>query len=220
MFAAPETETLKTEGAVPQSEVILAARPTPLSKRLWNIDWERELPWRAGDLTIEFGSAEAARPFIEEHLAAMHSPTDNRFFVEPMSDAKRAFMLEMDFFLFRDGDKTVGLSAAHPTDWSTYYFRTIGLLPEYRERGLLNAFRDGLDPVLSRAGVARREVQTSPANVPMNRFFFSDGSIVTSMTTSERFGVMLTYTHFLSAEAKNVFARQYVNVPTHGRQGR
>jgi hypothetical protein len=191
-----------------------------LSQRIWDIDWSSVTPHVADEgFTIVMGSYESdAKPFIEAHFASIFGDHSDRFFVEPMTPAKQKFWDEMDIFVFKNASgETIGFAAGHPTDWSTYYVRTISLLPECRELGGAAHYARFINEHLARAGVHRRDAETSPANIPMNRFFFSEGAVVTSTSMSERWGVLLKYTKYLSADAEGVFRRQFINLPTHGR---
>jgi ribosomal protein S18 acetylase RimI-like enzyme len=183
----------------------------PLSVKLWDLDWSRVLPWTIEGVTVEHASFDEALPFVGEHYAAIFGTAEAsaRFLVEPMTPAKRRFGGEMDVFLFRDGGRSVGVHMSHPTDWSTYYMRTTALLPEYRGRGIVSRFMELVVEPLRAAGVARIEGDVAPTNTPMVKLNLAQGFVVTATTTSERWGVNLRLTKFLSDEAERVFARQF-----------
>jgi RimJ/RimL family protein N-acetyltransferase len=126
-----------------------------------------------------------------------------------MSEAKRRFFAEMDCFLFRVEGEVAGVFMAHPCDWNSYYLRSTGILPRYRERGLMSQFFDRLDEPLRAVGVERIEAEVSPANTPIIRVLAGHGYIVTGQVASERWGLLLRYTKFLSQGASAVFRRQY-----------
>jgi RimJ/RimL family protein N-acetyltransferase len=134
-----------------------------------------------------------------------------------MTEAKRRFCEEMDILLYRAAGRTVGVCTAHPTDWSTYYIRTLSLLPEYRERRFLTDFETHMTPALKRAGAARYEAECSVANTPMIRFFVGAGFIVSATVNSERWGTMLRFTKFLNDDAEAAFKCHFVHVPAFGR---
>ena len=126
-----------------------------------------------------------------------------------VTEAKRRFFAEMDFFVFRVGQDTAGVFVAHPTDWSSYYLRSTAILPHYRERRLMTRFFERLAEPLRAAGVERIEAECSPANAPIIRVLSRQGYIVTGSASSERWGSLLRYTKFLSHEAHSAFIRQY-----------
>lgn len=204
--------------AGPASEVRRMGSPVTLSGRLWRLAWDEELPPALDGITVEIGSFAEAYPFVAEHWAAIFGDDAERFHVEELTEAKRRFWDEMDVFVFRADDRIVGIAAGHPTDWSTYYFRTFALMPEYRERRFASAFAEHVDRVLRAAGVARLEAECSVANVAMTRLFTSQGFLISSTVTSERWGVMLRFTKFLDERAEAVFRRQFVNVPAYGKR--
>jgi hypothetical protein len=187
----------------------------PMSQRLWNLDWRSVLPWHFDDGRAEFASAEEALPFIRDHYAAIFGQKDleGRFLPSPTTEAKRRFFAEMDYFILRVGERDAGIVLGHPSDWTTYYVRSAALLPAYRDRHLLTQFSERLYEPLRASGVERIEAECSPANVPMARLLTGQGYMVTGSVTSERWGVVLRYTKFLSEDAIAAFMRQYTAMP-------
>src|SRR6516225_4318540 len=93
------------------SQVVRVAGPRmTLSQRIWKLDWSKELPWTFGDVTVEHGTFADAQGFIAEHYAQAF-PHDQRFLLEPFTEAKGRFCEEMDWFLFRHRDVTIGVFA-------------------------------------------------------------------------------------------------------------
>jgi Acetyltransferase (GNAT) family len=183
------------------------------SRRLWGLDWNRRLPWHLGDVTVEWGSLDDAVPFVNERYGEIFGPGDGRFFTEPMSEAKRRYCSEADVFLFKAAGETVGLTLAHPTDWSTYYIRSTALLAEYRARGVLPRFAEHLYGPLRDVGVERIEAECSPSNQPVIRLHISEGFMVTATSNSERWGSLLRMTKFLKEEPEKIFVRQFCSMP-------
>lgn len=176
------------------------------------------MPPEIDGITVEMGSFAAVYPFVVEHWGAIFGDDAARFHVEELTEAKRRFWDEMDVFVFRADGRIAGIAAGHPTDWSTYYMRTLALLPEYREKRFASAFGEHMSRVLRGAGVTRLEAECSVANVAMTRLFVSQGFLIGSMLASERWGVMLKFTKYLDEEAESVFRRQFVNVPVYGKR--
>jgi ribosomal protein S18 acetylase RimI-like enzyme len=152
----------------------------------------------------------------KQHYAQIFG-NDPRFLLESFTEAKRRFCEEMDLFLFRSGGVTIGLFCGHPSDWSTYYVRSIAILPEYRERRLATELFAALARALAAAGVARWDGDVSPANTAILRTLLRHGSIVTASISSERWGQSLRLTKFLREDAGEIFHRQFLNTPAFGR---
>lgn len=190
-----------------------ACGPT-LSRRIWDLDWASHLPWTFDDIVVEAGSfRDDAAPFIAEHYAAIFgSQEPSRFYVEATTAAKRHFGDEMDVLCFRDAKKPVGILLGHPVDWSTYYFRSVALLPEVRDRGLLGRALSRAHDTLRSCGVDRAEGECSPSNAPMMRALAKLGYLVTATVNSERWGAMVRFTKHLHPEAEEVFLRQFCAV--------
>lgn len=192
---------------------VLPPAPSNASLRLLGLDWSATLPWTFDDITVDFGTFEAdAMPFMSTHygeIFGMSDPSTARFLVEPMTPSKLRFGAEMDVFVFRDAGTPIGLIVAHPTDWSTYYVRTAALLRDYRRKHLIVRYMDHIIEPLQRAGVARLETDVAPTNAPMVGFHIDKGFIVSSTSTSDRWGMTLRFTKFLREEAEQVFVRQF-----------
>jgi RimJ/RimL family protein N-acetyltransferase len=185
--------------------------PVTLSQRWWGLDWRAVLPFDLDDGRAEFATMNDVVPFVKEHYPAIFGAKDveSRFLENPMTEAKRRFFAEMDFFLFRVEGEVAGVFMAHPWDWTSYYLRSTGILQQYRERGLMTQFFARLEEPLREAGVERIEAEVSPVNTPIIRVLTGHGYIVTGQVASERWGLLLRYTKFLSEGASAVFRRQY-----------
>lgn len=204
----------------PASATIATARSAgTMSKRLWDFDWADALPVTIQGVTIDVGTWKDATAFMAEHYGSIFGDVSDRFLVEPMTEAKQRFCEELDVLVLRNAaGKTLGICVGQPTDWSTYYFRSFAILPELRERGFSTEYQHVLHAALSsNRNIARWEVETSNANVPMIRVLLSSGFVITAMINSERWGAIVRLTKFTNRDAEAVFRRQFVNVPAFGR---
>lgn len=189
-----------------------AARREPMSARLWGLDFAKLLPWTFDDVRVCTEPLEDVLPDVARIFGESFEAGE-QWLHEPMTEAKRRFGEEMDVFVFRRGEAIVGVLIGHPTDWSTYYWRSAAFLPEYRGQHLLSRTVERAFALLRDAGVKRTEFETSAANHVMVRHFSAHGFVVTSTLTSERWGVMLRFTKFLDDEAARIYARQFLNGP-------
>lgn len=182
-----------------------------LSERWWGLDWRSVLPFHFDDGHAELATMDDVLPFMKEHYASIFGAPDleGRFLESPMTEAKRRFSAEMDCFLFRVEGEVAGVFMAHPWDWTSYYLRSTAILPRYRERRIMTHFFDRLAEPLREVGVERIEAEVSPMNTPIIRVLSGHGYVVTGQVASERWGLMLRYTKFLSEGANAVFKRQY-----------
>jgi hypothetical protein len=173
------------------------------------------LPWTFDEIAVESASFDEALPFIQEHYPSIFgsSASEPRFVASPMTEAKHRFCTASDVFLFHMGSRIVGLLLANPADWSTYYMRSVAILPQFRERRLLTRFMERSYDPLRKAGVERIEGECSPANTPMMRMLVGQGFLVTSTANSERWGSTVRFTKFLTEDHEAVFLRQFSNLP-------
>ncbi len=197
------------------ADSIARDQPVSLTRRYWDLDWGRVFPWTFEEIQVESARFDEALPFIREHYPSIFGTDagEQRFLASPMNEAKRRFCDESDAFLFRDGSRVVGLLLANPVDWSTYYMRSVAMLPEFRERRLLTRFMERSYEPLRRAGVERIEGECSPANTAMMRMLVGQGFLVTSTANSERWGSTVRFTKFLTEDHEAVFLRQFSNLP-------
>ncbi len=183
-----------------------------MSLRLWDLDWGTILPLDLDGVRVTYESFEDARPFIEANYRSIFN-VDGAFYVEAPSLAKQRFTAEMDLFVFRHEAQIVGVVGGHPSDWSTYYWRTAALLPEFRARGAITKFCEHSYEQLRRVGVNRIELDTCPGNRATMSLFLAQGFVVTSTAASERWGFTIRFTKFLNEQPEGVFRRQFLDVP-------
>ena len=191
----------------------MTTKPT-LSSRIWGLDWGHHLPWSLGDLTVTQGSFDEALSFVGHHYESIFGDgKDSGFLSDPFTEAKRRFGDEMDVLLMRADCQVVGLLVAHPIDWTTYYMRSVAILPEYRERKLFAQMVERCFEPLRFVGVERIEGETAPTNMVMMRALTNLGFLVTSTANSERWGATVRFTRFLREEAASVFAEKFCRTP-------
>jgi RimJ/RimL family protein N-acetyltransferase len=183
-----------------------------LSSDLFGIDWATQLPFElTGGIRVELAAMQPTIEFAAAHYAAIFGSdaSDRRFLVEALSPAKMRFLELSDRFMFRDGERAIGLLLGNPLDWSTYYWRSIAFLPEFQGRGLLAAALARTDAAMREAGVARLEGEAAPNNQRQLRLLSRLGYVVTGTINSERWGTLLRLTKYLRPEAEERFATQF-----------
>jgi ribosomal protein S18 acetylase RimI-like enzyme len=187
---------------------------SPKASRLWwGVDWAECLPrtvTRDG-IELHVSSIELAMPFIAEHYAEIFEQdlASDRFFSEPFEGAKLRYYQASDVFEMKDAGRTVGLLIGAPSDWSTYYIRSMAVLPAFSGRQLPQTVLPFLFGRLSQAGVRRFEAEASPSNfatmLVLTRMHFN----VTGMILSERWGALCRLTKFEDEQAEGVFLDKF-----------
>jgi RimJ/RimL family protein N-acetyltransferase len=198
-----------SNAAVATVSSLFPAHPRSLS--LWDLDWRDHFPKMFGDVVVDVASFDEAIPFIAKHYGEIfqRDPSIDRFLADPLTTAKRRFGAEMDVFLLRDHGEQIGVLIGHPSDWSTYYMRSVALLASYRSRHLLSDLVESTYEPLREAGVERIEGDCSPANHAMVRALVNLGFMANSTHPTERWGIQLRFIKYLSREAEDVFVRQF-----------
>lgn len=184
-----------------------------MSRRLLGLSWE---PMQLGDVEAVPDAREEALRFVSAHYAQIfgHPGEHGAYLPEGMTPAKARFLEEMDVFTFRKSGVVVGISMSHPTDWTSYYFRSFALLPEARERGVLPSFLQRCYPTLAAHGVARVEAECLPTNAAIVRVLGAEGWIPTGSVASERWGYLVRLTRHLAPEAREAFRQVFAPMPT------
>jgi hypothetical protein len=180
------------------------------SERLWGIDWDATLPWKtesgAQCIRVPF---EQALPFVKDNYDLIFASANRGFLSEEFTEAKAAFYQEADTFMFVHDAKDVGIAIAHPSDWNTYYLRTMAILPSYKSRHLATEWTVRVLDLLNRQGVSRFETETAPSNHTVIHGLNKLGLMMTGTTTTERWGTLLRYTKFMDSNADAFYVRRY-----------
>ena len=179
----------------------------------WNLDWASHFPvvLTEDNCTAHLSSYEKCRPFIAAHYGAIFDddPT-SAFSTARLSPRKtQYYRLAGDFFEIKVADRTVGLVIGTPIDWSTYYIRSAGVLPEFQCKQLVKCLLRLLFGHLAAAGVERVEADTSPSNLRAVHILTSLDFNISGSVLSDRWGAQVRFTRFLDRQAEDIFLQQF-----------
>lgn len=190
-----------------------------MTERYFGFDWSAVLPWSIEGVSVEYSNSDEVLSFFAERANELFGGLNQHFLNEPMTVAKRRFCAEMDALLFRRNGEVVGYFMGHPSDWSSYYGRSLSLLPALRHGRFGTEFtRRTVAEIAERTPVRRFELDTSIGNPAMAKIALGLGFVPTMTVTSERWGLMTRYTKFLEPDARLAFSRQFVNAPELGQE--
>lgn len=210
--ATVASNTERPSAITPQGETLQGTR---LAQVLWDLDWANYMPVKLGNtgVTVRLTSFDAALPFIQANYAAIfeEDPESSPFKQETnIRGAKeRYYRLFGDCFAFKDGSETIGLLIGVPADWSSYYIRSVAILPKFQGKKLVRLFLHEMFEALRDVGVERVDVDTSPSNFAALRLYQSVHFNPTGMVLSDRWGANVHLTKFLDDASERVFLRQY-----------
>lgn len=183
-----------------------------LSYDIFGITWNSHLPFELNcGARLEAVTLQGTVEFVAANYPSIFgsSEADRRFLDEAQTPAKTRFLRMSDRFVFRDGARAVGLLVGHPLDWSTYYWRSVAILPDYQGRGLLAAAASQTDNVMRSSGITRLEAEVAPNNHRQLRLLSRLGYFVIGSMNSERWGSVLRLTKYLVPEAQERFVTQF-----------
>lgn len=186
-----------------------------LSESLWNFQWSSTLPLPLhGDSQFTFQQASYLEcvEFIEQHKNDIleENEQSGAFLNFDLHPSKRIFLETFsDLFSFKDEDQIIGIYTANPIDWSSYYFRYINVLPEYRGFNLAIKSISFLIEHLKKHGVERILCDVSPSNLRQITRLTKLGFNIVGQETSERWGTLLKFNKFLSKKHEKYYLNQF-----------
>jgi len=185
--------------------------PRTLSERLWDIDWDRVLPYSFDDgFSAVRSNLALSAAFISEHYPTIFEESDDSPFRTQLSSAKARYYELSDFVEFRREGRVVGLVVSAPSDWSTYYVRSAALLPSVQGSAVIRRlFARIVFPILAEAGVERVETDVSPSNTAMVHIVTRLSFNATGSLLTDRWGAHTRFTKFLSRQSEDVFLNQF-----------
>jgi hypothetical protein len=118
-------------------------------------------------------------------------------------------MQSADVLEVRQAGRTIGLLIGAPSDWSTYYLRSLAFLRAYQGRQLHARIFPWMFAELARAGVRRVEAETSPSNLATVMLLTRMRFNITGNVLTERWGALLRLTRYLDESAEDVFLDKF-----------
>jgi ribosomal protein S18 acetylase RimI-like enzyme len=187
-----------------------------MAEVLWQVEWENFngteiVPGIRADVV---GFEEFVTFLGEAYSRVNHNPQDS-FAVSAIIGDKVAhnrrvyYELSGDFFLLRSADATVGWFAATIADWSTYYLRSSGIIPEFQKQGIYKNFIASLLKFLSAYPVERVTAEVSPANLPVIKTLTTNGFNITGVDNTDRWGALVRLTKYLHTSGQETFLRHF-----------
>lgn len=181
-----------------------------MSQRYWGLSWPSLLPWRfEGEIDCECSTIEEIRPFMQESYSTIFEGTADRWLRDPVSPAKIRFYQESDVFVLRQSGRIVGVLLANPSDWNTYYLRSVAFLPQCQNRGIVSDWIERAAEVLKEHGVLRFETEIAPGNVRAMHLLNRLGFVATGTLLTARWGALVRMTRYLNSEAGEFFAERF-----------
>ncbi len=192
-----------------------ANSPTSLTEQIWGISWNQHFPKPlTATIRVEMRSYEEASPLIAQLFPEVYLMDGKSPFGENNSKEfkKKYYEMAGDFFVFLDaskGDKVAGMAIGTVLDWSSYNFRNISIADEYQESGLYLSFFEALCDVMREHGVSRIEGDVAPSNRHHIHVLNKMGYMVTAMSYSERWGVLLHIAKYLNPDDEERFTKLF-----------
>lgn len=192
----------------------VAVRRKVPSERLFGINWQKILPVPLTEdgVSLHAATFEETDAFTKANLKIFYrtDPANSLFAAySPNASRETYYRDNSDGFIFKHEGKTVGIVTAQPTDWSTYYYRSGIILPEYQNKRIIQKFLIHTMGVLAQHGVDRAFVEVVPAHSRSIHLYNKLGFFITGVTTSDRWGMLLQFTKFLNDKSRDIYLRQF-----------
>jgi ribosomal protein S18 acetylase RimI-like enzyme len=182
-----------------------------LSCRLYGLDWNKHFPLALNDdIEVRVGTPHRGLKFYKQHYREIFNPDDNLLLLKSKTESARiTYYSEIgDFFEIYHEQNLIGIFIGTPIDWSSYYFRSCGILPAYQGRKIATRLYAYLVEVIKKYPIERIEADVSPSNPCSMHMFNKLRFVVNGMKLSERWGGIVQFTKILSSEHEKVFEQQ------------
>ena len=184
------------------------------SEHIWDFSWSDYFPivLNDADIVVEKSSDEDVLKFARENFATIYGSEFNKssFLWFDTSEPKNTYYkIAGDFFVFKDGQKTIGVFVGTPLDWGTYYLRNVSILPEYQGRKIYQKFLRRFLNYLEELNLERIEGEISPANSASIHVLLKFGFTISGINLSERWGTLLKFVKYTSLKHHEVFFKQF-----------
>lgn len=179
---------------------------------LFSIKWSHFFPIHySQNITFTMGRYSDVENFLIQYQNELPDGRENKQFTmyEQTLRKKIYYQKYADHFLIQDDHKTIGFFTGNVLDWSSYYFRYIYILKEYRGDQLSLHFYQHLITILQSAGVDRVEAHIAPNDHLQYQKLLSLGLVQTGMWLTDRWGALVHMTKFLTSQKKDFFDRQF-----------
>jgi GNAT superfamily N-acetyltransferase len=191
-----------------------SSRRTSLLTKLFKVKWNQHFPLNVENCgcTIEYIEPELAFQFIRQSYDEIFELElwKDPLLAEQQTDEKLQYYKECgDFFMIYKDSKAIGIFIGTLTDWSSYYFRSAAVLPQYQGNGAIGRLLPYLTKILTDSGIARIESDASVSNFTSIQILLRARFKVTGMQLSERWGALLHFTKFLSPSSEKIFMGQF-----------
>jgi RimJ/RimL family protein N-acetyltransferase len=206
---------LRSDDALDLRKAIPSPVGTPLSRKVWGLDFTQGLPCVLSNDGIEATAGELDRvlAFMAEQFPSLTEEVGAKSVKphESTAAAKQWYLSSAsDLIELRHEGQTVGVLVGAPEDWGSYYVRIFAMSPAYQRPGLIRRFaRQCLFGPLRAHHVERVVADTSPANLAMTRLFSELRFHVTGHQLSDRWGPLVRYTKFLDPACESAFCARF-----------
>lgn len=194
------------------------------TQMIWGLDFYDYLPMQlTSEIKVEIIPYTQAQPLIEKYFPEIYhyqnqkqTPSklsiDSHLQADPHDhELKLKYYQNFgDFFVFTNKKQEfAGIAVGTLLDWSSYYFRNMAIMPEFRGQELYPKFFDLLCSLLKKHHVLRVEGDICPTNRHHLHILNKMGYLVTGVTLTERWGPLVHVTKYLDEKDEERFGQLF-----------
>lgn len=113
--------------------------------------------------------------------------------------------IHTEYFLFKQGNKTIGWCYGEMEDFETFYMRNTGILPQYQNHGIYQEFLCTFFKYLKELGYQKISGQHNLSNSRIISLKMKLGFIVVGTENHDRWGSLVKLVKFLDPKREKIF---------------
>ena len=166
---------------------------------------------------IEVATRESVYEFINENIAKVFPGRDPaRSFRRPESRQVvfrellgNYLRLHHEWFIFKFNNEVVGWFIGEAEDYSTFYMRNTGILPDHQNRGIYGEFAKHFFSYISELGYERISSQHKITNQKILIKKLKMGFIICNLELTEDWGPMVKLVKLLPDDRRDFFIKSF-----------
>jgi hypothetical protein len=167
--------------------------------------------------SVEAATKESVYEFLSANISKVFPGRDSATNFQRPESRRAAFkelhahylQLHHEWFLFKLNGETVGWFMGETEDFSTFYMRNTGILPEHQNKGIYGEFAKHFFSYLVQLGYERISSQHMVTNQKILISKLKMGFIICNLELTEDWGPMVKLVKFLFEDRRDFFIKSF-----------